>query len=130
MEKIKNHFKKNWGTYAGAVVVCILIAATLIYGYKLWNIDWNVPMTYQGGDDFSTLVNAKMFNEQAWNMQTDRMGAPYDAQFYDFTSSMMHNAGNLFLKVCTVLTPNIGVAVNIYFLGVFFLVGFPHGWHH
>lgn len=49
MEKIKDHFKRQWREYAGVGAMCIIIGLVLIWGYKLWNLDINVPMAYAGG---------------------------------------------------------------------------------
>ena len=82
-----------------------------------------IPMQYEGGDDMGVLVNAKQFTEQGWNMTSDRLGAPYTVQYYDFTSSMMHNAGLFIMKIFAVITGNAAAAMNLTYLSIFFMAG-------
>ena len=76
MEKIKGHFKRQWKEYVGVLIMWLVIGLVLIFGYKLWNLDLDVPMAYAGGDEMSILVQAKMLESQSWVLSSDRLGAP------------------------------------------------------
>lgn len=122
-QKLKEHWKNKWMVYTGALFMIVLIAITLYWGYELWHLDITIPMEYNGGDDTGIMVDAKLFQHQGWMMDTDRLGAPYSANFSDFTSSMMHNVGLLVLKMFVLITNQPAVAVNLTFLSIFFLAG-------
>lgn len=119
MEKIKDHFKRQWREYAGVGAMCIIIGLVLIWGYKLWNFDINVPMAYAGGDEISVLMQAKMLESQNWVLSNDRLGAPYGTTFYDFTSNMMHNTETVILKIFVMITSDAAAAVNLCFYQYF-----------
>ncbi len=115
---IKTHFNKR--KYDYLCVAVILAAVTLmlswIYG---WNkIDMQAPLYYGGGDEMSGFVNAKLFEVQDSNFETDRLGAPYGAAWYDFPASLMHNFDLLTLKICVFLTGDaiLGSNLNIYLM--------------
>ncbi len=123
MEKIKDHFKRQWREYAGVGAMCIIIGLVLIWGYKLWNLDINVPMAYAGGDEISVLMQAKMLESQNWVLSNDRLGTPYGTTFYDFTSNMMHNTETVILKIFVMITSDAAAAVNLLLLSIFFMAG-------
>ena len=123
MEKIKGHFKRQWKEYVGVLIMWLVIGLVLIFGYKLWNLDLDVPMAYAGGDEMSILVQAKMLESQSWVLSSDRLGAPYGTTFYDFTSNMMHNTETVILKIFVMITGNAAAGVNLTFLSIFFMAG-------
>ncbi len=123
MEKIKGHFKKQWKEYVGVATVCIIVGLVLVFGYELWNLDLDIPMSYLGGDDMHILMQAKMLENQNWVLSCDRLGAPYGAAFYDFTSNMMHNVETVILKIFVMITGDAAAGVNLTFLSIFFLSG-------
>ena len=123
MEKIRGHFKRQWKEYVGVLIMWLVIGLVLIFGYKLWNLDLDVPMAYAGGDEMSILVQAKMLESQSWVLSSDRLGAPYGTTFYDFTSNMMHNTETVILKIFVMITGNAAAGVNLTFLSIFFMAG-------
>ncbi|MDY5806826.1 MAG: hypothetical protein SPM04_04705, partial [Lachnospira sp.] len=121
--KFITHFKKRWQDYCSFLLMIVIIFAMLYHLMDLIQLDINIPMSYYGGDDMGVLVNAKQFTEQGWNMTSDRLGAPYTVQYYDFTSSMMHNAGLFIMKIFAVITGNAAAAMNLTYLSIFFMAG-------
>lgn len=122
-QKVMNHIKNNWQEYASFISMIVLIVLGLIYAFNLNNFDFNYPLAYYGGDDMGGLQNAKLFAEQGWMLSTDRMGAPYSSDIYDFSSSLLHNFGLMIMKLCVLITGNYIVGFNIYYLSIFVLAG-------
>lgn len=56
-------------------------------------------------------------------MTSDRLGAPYSVQYYDFTSSMMHNAGLVIMKIFALITRDAAATMNLSYLSIFFIAG-------
>lgn len=122
-EKIVKHFHKNWQEYASFVLMLAVIFGMMYYLMGLKDFKLNIPMQYYGGDDMGVIVNAKMFTEQTWNLTCDRLGAPYTVEYYDFTSSMLHNVGLAIMKVFAVITNDAAAAMNLTYLSIFFIAG-------
>ena len=122
-QKVMNHIKNNWQEYASFISMIVLIVLGLIYAFNLNNFDFNYPLAYYGGDDMGGLQDAKLFAEQGWMLSTDRMGAPYSSDIYDFSSSLLHNFGLMIMKLCVLITGNYIVGFNIYYLSIFVLAG-------
>lgn len=107
--------------YISIAILTAVVTLLIIYLLKIWNMDINVPVAYAGGDDMSLIANAKAMTEQAWNLTADRLGAPYITNYYDFTSSVMHNFDLFTLKIFAMVTGDAGVATNLEFFSVFFI---------
>lgn len=122
-QKITNHFKKNWQQYASFLLMILIILGMMYHLMDLGDMKLNIPMQYLGGDDMGVIVNAKMMVEQGWNMTSDRLGAPYSVQYYDFTSSMMHNAGLVIMKIFALITRDAAATMNLSYLSIFFIAG-------
>lgn len=120
---LTRHFKKCWMEYVSVVAVIGLIFLALFTGYKLWNMDISIPLKYDGGDDISAAVNAKMLLQQNWALSTDRLGTPIGADFFDFSANLMHNTGLLVMKFFVILSGNAFTALNLTFLSIFFMTG-------
>lgn len=121
--KITQHFQKRWQDYASFLLMLVIIFAMMYHLMGLNQFKLDVPMSYYGGDDMGVIVNAKMFTEQGWNLTSDRLGAPYSVQYYDFTTSMLHNVGLAIMKVFAVITHDAAAAMNLTYLSVFFIAG-------
>lgn len=121
--KIAGHFQRRWRDYAAFLLMLVIIFGMMYHLMGLKNMKLNIPMQYLGGDDMSVIVNAKTMTEQSWDMTSDRLGAPYTVQYYDFTSSMMHNAGLVIMKVFAVITHDAAAAMNLTYLSIFFIAG-------
>ena len=103
-----------------AVVVLMLLTGVLAYSFMdMENFDLAYPMSYDGGDGMSYLVNAVMLMEGNTTMETDRLGAPYGYAGYDFYASSLHGFDNLVLKIIVQFTDEPAVAVNMMFLLLF-----------
>ena len=103
-QKLVSYFKEKWQDYASFILMIIIIFGMMYHLMELSNCELNIPLFYMGGDDMGVIVNAKQFTEQFWNLTCDRLGAPYTIQYYDFTSSMMHNSGLFIMKIFAVIT--------------------------
>ena len=121
--RIANHFRRYWQDYASFLLMLIIIFAMMYHLMGLKNMKLDIPMQYFGGDDMSVIVNAKMMTEQSWDMTSDRLGAPYTVQYYDFTSSLMHNSGLIIMKVFALITHDAAATMNLTFLSIFFIAG-------
>lgn len=121
--RIVNHFRRYWQDYASFLLMIVIIFAMMYHLMGLKNMRFNIPMQYFGGDDMSVIVNAKMMTEQSWDMTSDRLGAPYTVQYYDFTSSLMHNSGLIIMKVFALITHDAAATMNLTFLSIFFIAG-------
>lgn len=115
---IKAHFNKRKFDYLSVAVILIAVTLLLSWIYKWNKIDMSAPLYYGGGDEMSSLVNAKIYETSSDNLQTDRLGAPYGAQYYDFPASLMHNFDLLTLKICVFLTGDavLGNNINLYLM--------------
>jgi len=116
---IKEHFKKNRVEYFSVAILLALTFIVMIVFFKLWNMDITVPTTYSGGDDAGLLVNAKMFTQQGWCLSTNRLGAPFSGDYYDFTANVMHNFDLITLKIFAMISGNAAVAFNLEFFSIF-----------
>lgn len=119
---MKKHFKIYKNEYISVFILLITTLALLIVLLQLWNIDFTIPLKYDGLDETSTLVNAKLFSKQLWCMSTNSLGVPFSVEYYDFTVSVFHNFDLLTLKFFVMITGNAAVAFNLEFLSIFFLV--------
>ena len=121
--KLVIHIKSKWQDYASFMLMNLIIFAMMFYLMDLGDFNLYIPMQYEGGDDMGVLVNAKQFTEQGWNMTSDRLGAPYTVQYYDFTASMMHNVGLFIMKIFAVIIGNAAAAMNLTYLSIYFMAG-------
>lgn len=118
---MKEFFKKNKYEF---ISVCALLVLTTLFLYnfmQLWRADINVPFSYFCGDDMSILANAKAMIEQGWNMTADRLGAPYVADYYNFSTSVLHNVDLVTLKVFTMITKDAAMSANLVYLSVVYI---------
>ena len=66
---------------AGLVVTVVLLP--LIYVFRLWERGFRVPFSYVGDANFYAGVTANII-ENGWYQETDRLGAPFGQELYDF----------------------------------------------
>lgn len=103
-----------------AVIVMLVLMCGLVYEFMdMENFDIRYPISYDGGDGMSYLVNAVMLMEGNTTLETDRLGAPYGYYGYDFYASSLHGFDNFILKIIVQFTDEATVAVNIMFLLLF-----------
>lgn len=123
LDRVKNHFGRCWKEYVSAAALIVLIMIFLIGGYELWRIDLSYPLQYEGGDDMSILVDAKMLQQQTWIYTTDRLGTPNGTTFTDFSANLLNNVGKIVLKIFVMMTQDIALASNLTYLSVFLFAG-------
>lgn len=119
---MKTHFIKYKNEYISVGILMMTTLVLQILLLQLWKMSIAVPLEYSGSEGMSSLLNAKMFISQNWNLSCDRLGAPYSTQYYDLTSSMLHNFDLITLKIFSMLTGDAAVALNIQYLSTYFLI--------
>lgn len=97
---------------AGVILLALCVLAIMLL-FDTFHVDIKVPLVYQGGDEFSTLTNARSFTEQAWNLTTNRLGAPGIAEYYEYPTATLHNADLLILKIFSLFTDKVGLIMNL-----------------
>lgn len=112
-------FKKD--LKAGVILLALCVLAIMIL-FDTFHIDLNVPLIYEGGDEFSSLASAKAFREQGWNLTINRLGAPGIAEYYEYPTSTLHNADLVILKIFTLFTDEVGLALNLTLFAIICLV--------
>lgn len=104
-------------------ILCALVLMTLAFSFDFRNYDVTVPLTYWGTDDFTVYKNAKMLSDgSGWIHETDRLGAPFGAEYYDFMPDSLMNVDNLFLKFFSLFSKNPVTTVNMTVFFLFFLI--------
>lgn len=66
-----------------SIVTALLAVSSL--GFLREGLD--APFVYSGADDFTIISQIKQLTEERWIWSTDRLGAPYSQQVYDYFSS-------------------------------------------
>ncbi len=125
-----NKIKKNIGMWCrnsykdiiAIIFMAIIITAFLQYFYNIFSVDITIPFRYAGGDELSTLVEAKMTQETGWNVHTDNLAAPYGLDNNNNIISGLHNFDTLTTKIFTQITGSIGAGINLTFLSAFYLI--------
>ena len=116
---IIRHFKKNKVEYISVAILLAMTFLIMIVAFKMWNMDITVPVAYEGGDEMGLLVNAKMLVQQGWCLSTNRLGAPFSGEYYDFTANVMHNFDLITLKIFAMISGNAAVAFNLEYFSIF-----------
>ena len=78
-----------------------------------------IPFNYGGGDDFSSLVTAKLLKESGWFWFNDRIGAPFGTNQFDFTANLLLNFDLIFAKIISLFVWDPIAANNIRYLLIF-----------
>ena len=100
-----------------AIVVGLLSCSIL--GFFAEGFD--APISYYALDDFSIISQIKQLTQENWLWSTDRMGAPYGQQVFDYTSFFLQNFEYLMIKFWTLFTDSVPVVVNLQYLFTFIL---------
>lgn len=100
----------------------VFLVLALSFDFKDYRI--SMPISYQGGDDFGTAYkHAKEVSENSkWIFETDRLGAPYGANYYDFMPDSLMNVDVFLLKVFGMFSDDPVVVVNITIFFLFFVI--------
>lgn len=109
--KIQNIKKEGFSVLI--LFALVFIVLFLSFGFPEYNI--TMPIAYNGGDDFSVYKNAKMLSEgSGWISETQRLGAPYGAEYHDFMPDALMNIYNV-INVCLGYEPSHSKNKNLYF---------------
>lgn len=112
---IKKHFAKRKYDYLSLGVILLMTTLLLAWVYQWGSIRHDVPLVYEGSDAISSLVNAKLFDEQFWSIDRPRLGAPYGTNAFDFSTCVFHNFDLFTLKICVMAgDAAVGYNLNIY----------------
>ena len=117
---MKNVLKKYKWEFLAVAVLMLLVYVTLAISFDFKNYDVSMPLFYQGVDDFgSSYKHAKILMDGGkWNYETERLGAPFGAQYYDFMPDSLMNTEVFLLKIIGFFQKDPIIVVNI---AVFFL---------
>jgi phosphoglycerol transferase len=87
----------------------------------LWSMHPHVPLFYaNGGDELIVLTWTKALIDDGWYTTISHLGAPYGMSFGDFpVPNLLHL---IILRAITLVIPNAGLAVNLYYLAGFPLI--------
>lgn len=122
---MKNVLKKYKWEFVAVAVLMLLVYASLAISFDFKNYDVSMPIAYQGGDDFGTAYkHAKVVSDSqsTWIYETERLGAPYGAEYYDFMPDSLMNADVLFLKFFGLFSEDPVAIVNMTIIFLFFLI--------
>ena len=103
------------------IIFCVSILL-LFYLKTLYNAQLDIPLSYSGQDDYTTLSNSKTIENTGWIFKNPNLGAPFGMEYYDYPSFFLNNFDNLILKVLVLFTNSPVVAVNLQFLLLFPLI--------
>ena len=122
---MKRVLKKYKWEFVAVAVLMLLVYATLAISLDFKNFDITMPIAYQGGDDFGTAYkHAKVVSDSGskWIYESDRLGAPYGAEYYDFMPDSLMNADVLFLRFFGLFSEDPVTVVNLTIVFLFFLI--------
>ena len=103
------------------LLTAVLASLAAIVVMHLWRMHPHVPLYYaNGGDEFVVLTWTKALIDDGWYTTISHLGAPYGMSFGDFpVPNLLHI---VILRAITLVIPNAGLAVNLYFLAAFPLI--------
>ena len=115
-------FKKHVDFITGLGVALFLFLITVIFqGFAKFGL--SIPFCYTGGDELSSLVTAKLLEEQGWFWFNDRIGAPFNGNSLDFPANLLLNFDILVAKIISLFTSDAVVAVNLRYILIFPMCG-------
>ncbi len=104
-------------------VMFLIVGALIAISFDFKNYNVSMPILYAGGDDYSAYKNAKMLSEDTgWIFETQRLGAPYGAEYYDFMPDSLMNVDNILIRIMGVFTNDVVTNVNVTVFLLFFLI--------
>lgn len=109
----------------GISIIILMLSVFLIlflaFDFKDYNI--SMPFVYNGGDDFLVYKNAKMVtSDDSWIFETERLGAPYGGEYYDFMADSLQNVDNFLLKIVGIFVKDPVIIYNCVILFLFFAI--------
>lgn len=114
-----NKLTKNDFFYILIMCSIITFALSLIYGLNFNTLKF--PISYSGGDDFTSYGNAKVILESGWTIHNELVGAPFSANMLDFPPFFLDNYGTCITKFFGLFTDNAFLALNLRYLSVPFI---------
>ena len=114
--------KKHADAFLGAGIAIVLFLAVFIFqGFAKYGL--SVPFLYHGGDDFASLVTAKLIEESGWFWFNDRIGAPFGATSFDFTANVLLNFDIVVAKIISWFVSDPVAANNLRHILIFPMCG-------
>ena len=99
------------------LAIGMIFLSCLILGYFVEGID--APYQYNAGDDYSIINQIKQLTQESWLWTTDRLGAPYGQQVFDYASFFLQIPEYLFIKILTLFSSDVPVIENLLYLFTF-----------
>lgn len=93
---------------------------TIFIFFRLWGVDLNVPFNNSGDSTYYSAV-IKGLLDNGWILNNAFTGAPFGAQFYDFTIGS-YSFNLLLIKLILQVTANYVAAMNIFYIISFMLI--------
>jgi hypothetical protein len=104
-------------------VLCLLL---LVWILKLPGMNLRVPLYYASGGDLLTVSAAAKRMAEGSMFYFPNLGAPYGANWNDIPGDdLLHD---FLLKLVTLVTPNFGAAINVFFCLTFLLTMLTAVW--
>jgi phosphoglycerol transferase len=96
--------------YGAAVALCLLV---LVWRFKLWRADLNVPFAYDG-DALFVQMWVKGVVDNGWYLRNGYLGAPGGLEMHDWP--LADSLHFLILKLIALFTSNYALALNLFYL--------------
>lgn len=103
------------------MVLVIIIKASMTIGFFTEGI--HNPIAYGGGDADMTFAVFKAISEGNWVFVIDRLGAPYNAEWIDFSNIMLQNIDFFIIKVLSLFISDLVVLINVSYVLTHVLCG-------
>lgn len=103
------------------VAISVGMFSIILYLYFIMGVRinfLNLPLIYNGGDDFTAYANAKNILETGWVFSSNRLGAPFNTCFLDFPPYFLDNIGNLLTKFFLLFTDDYVLAINMNYYSI------------
>lgn len=116
--------RTGWKDFLAVAVLAAAVTMFLFWSFDLGRADLSVPITYEGGDEYSLINTARLVKECGWNTGTDRIAATQD-YYYNNNEiiSGLHNADVALVKLfLAVGGGDIAKAANLTYLSAFYLI--------
>lgn len=125
-DKLQNFGRKWWKDIATVVFLFLAITILLMHYVDFEHMDMSIPFYYQGNDDLSSLVTARLIQDSGWNFGTDELS--YPDEYYSNTDEIiagLHNTDILITKFFLVVTHgDVAKSVNLLYLSVFYMIAY------
>ncbi len=106
----------------GILLLWFLVAVILILIYGSSDCSLKYPLAYYGGDETSYMAEVKMMLDGSTWYESDKLGAPFGTNRNSIISYYLFHDVHLLSFLFVKLTKNVGLAVNLTFFTVIFLI--------